>query len=76
MSVTAASLQSRSSRRLLIVVLAALALALLWFVSGTLHYLTHYSPASYTDYFWSRRAGLIPHMLGGALAIGAGLVQI
>lgn len=76
MSVTASSFPSRGSRRVLIVVLAGLALALLWFVSGTLHYLTNYSPASYTDYFWSRRAGLIPHMLGGALAIGAGLVQI
>ena len=76
MSVAASSFQSRGSRRVLIVVLTALAIALLWFVSRTLHYLTNYSPASYSDYFWTRRAGLIPHMTGGALAIGAGLVQI
>lgn len=76
MSVAASSLQSRGSRRLLIVVLAVLAMALLWFVGRTLHYLTDYSPASYTSYFWPRRAALIPHMLGGALAIGTGLVQV
>jgi uncharacterized membrane protein len=76
MSVAASSFQARGSRRLLIVVLAGLAIALLWFVSRTLHYLTNYSPASYTDYFWPRRAGLIPHLAGGVLAISAGLVQI
>jgi len=76
MSASASSLQSSASPRMLIVVLAALALALLWFVSRTLHYLTNYSLASYTSYFWPRRAGLIPHLAGGSLAIGAGLVQI
>ncbi|HEY6924433.1 MAG TPA: DUF2306 domain-containing protein [Steroidobacteraceae bacterium] len=76
MSVTAPSLQSRGPRRVLIVVLVGLAVALLWFVTQTLHYLTNYSPASYTGYFWHRRAGLIPHLTGGALAISAGLVQI
>jgi hypothetical protein len=54
----------------------ALALALLWFVVQKVHYLTDYSPSYYTDYFWPRRAGLIPHLIGGSLAITAGLVQI
>jgi len=30
------------------------------------------SPVCYTDYFWPRRAGLIPHLIGGSLAITAG----
>lgn len=34
------------------------------------------SLASFTDYYWPRRAGLVPHLIGGLLAIFAGLVQI
>lgn len=64
------------SHLVLIVVLAVLGATLLWFVVQKAHYLTDYSQASYTDYFWPRRAGLIPHVAGGALAISAGLVQI
>jgi hypothetical protein len=45
-------------------------------VSDKIHYITHYSLASYTDYYWPRRAGLLPHLLGGSLAIVAGLMQI
>jgi uncharacterized membrane protein len=55
---------------------AALAAALLWFVSHKIHYVTDYSVASYSDYFWPRRAGLLLHLAGGGLAITAGLVQI
>ena len=66
----------RDSHLPLIVVLAALALALLWFAARKIHYLTDYSAASYTDYYWTRRVGLIPHLAGGALAITVGLVQI
>jgi hypothetical protein len=60
----------------LLVVLSALALALLWFVGQRAHYLTDYSLSSYSDYYWPRRAGLIPHLAGGAVAITVGLVQI
>jgi hypothetical protein len=56
--------------------LAALALAILWFVGHRLNYLTDYSLASYGDYFWPRRGWLVPHLAGGAVAITAGLVQI
>lgn len=45
-------------------------------MSQRLHYLTDYSLASYSDYFWPRRAGLIPHLAGGAVALTAGLVQL
>jgi len=48
----------------------------LWFVSHKLHYFADYSLASYTEYFWPRRVGLILHLTGGALAISVGLVQI
>jgi uncharacterized membrane protein len=48
----------------------------MWFVGHKVHYLTDYSLTSYSDYFWPRRAGLIPHLAGGAIAITAGLVQI
>ncbi len=76
MNVAAPASRARDSHLWLIVVLAALALALLWFVVQKLHYLTDYSPASYTPYFWPRRAGLVLHLAGGAVAISAGLVQI
>jgi uncharacterized membrane protein len=76
MSIAAPASQARDSHRLLIVVLAALAIALLWFVGQKLHYATDYSRASFGDYFWPRRVGLLPHLAGGLLAITAGLVQI
>src|SRR5689334_5485047 len=68
--------RARDSHLSLMVVLAALALALLWFFVKKVHYLTDYSSVSYTDYYWPRRTGLIPHLVGGALAITTGLVQI
>jgi uncharacterized membrane protein len=67
---------ARDSRLNLAVLLVLLAGALVWFVSHRAHYLTDYSLNSYTDYFWPRRAGLIPHLLGGTVAITAGLIQI
>ena len=76
MNATAPASRAGDSNLWLIVVMAALALALLWFVVQKVHYLTDYSPVYYTDYFWPRRAGLIPHLIGGSLAITAGLVQI
>jgi hypothetical protein len=76
MNVAAPAPRARDSNLLLIVVVAALALALLWFVNTKMHYVTDYSLASYSDYFWPRRAGLILHLAGGLVAISAGLVQI
>jgi uncharacterized membrane protein len=60
----------------LLVVVAALAAAIVWFVGHRLHYLTDYSLASYSDYFWPRRLGLYAHVSAGIVAISAGLVQI
>jgi uncharacterized membrane protein YozB (DUF420 family) len=76
MNVAAAAPRAPESHWRLIVVLAVLAAVLLWFVGQRLHYVTDYSLASYSDYYWPRRAGLIPHMAGGVVAITAGLVQI
>src|SRR5215471_2958289 len=76
MNVAAPATRSRDWHLSLIVVLAALAMALLWFIVEKVHYLTDYSIASYSDYYWPRRAGLIPHLAGGAIAITAGLIQI
>jgi uncharacterized membrane protein len=50
--------------------------AMLWFVSQKLHYLTDYTVASYSDYFWGRRVGLLAHLLGGMTAAGVGVIQI
>jgi uncharacterized membrane protein YozB (DUF420 family) len=72
----AAVARARDNHVVLLVVLAILAAALLWFIRQKIHYATDYSLDSYTDYYWPRRAGLIFHLLGGALAICAGLVQI
>jgi hypothetical protein len=76
MTVAAPELRTRDSQLLLIVVMAVLAIALLWFATRKAHYLTDYSLKSYTDYFWPRRTGLVFHLLGGTLAITAGLMQI
>src|ERR1700746_2265449 len=76
MNAAAPVARTRDSHFRLLTMLVALAIALLWFVVQKIHYLTDYSLASYTDYYWPRRAGLIPHLIGGSLAITAGLVQI
>jgi uncharacterized membrane protein YozB (DUF420 family) len=71
---------SISARRpvnwLLASILAVAALGIVWFVEKKVHYYTEFSVESYTEYFWPRRFGLIPHIFGGLLAICAGLVQI
>jgi uncharacterized membrane protein YozB (DUF420 family) len=76
MNAAAPVARARNSRLALLVVLSALALALIWFVGQRVHYLTDYSPTSYSDYYWPRRGGLILHLTGGAIAITVGLVQI
>lgn len=76
MNAVAPAQRAREPRFGLLLVLAVLASALLWFALQKAHYLTDYSLASYTGYLWPRRAGLVPHLLGGALALTTGLVQI
>jgi uncharacterized membrane protein len=76
MNAAAPAVRARESHVRLIVILAALAAAMLWFFARKAHYLTDYSLASYSDYFWSRRQGLLLHLAGGLAAIIAGLIQI
>jgi uncharacterized membrane protein len=76
MSIAVREFRARPPRYALISVLGALAIALAWFASRKIHYLTDYTLPSYTEYFWPRRTGLIFHLTGGALAISIGLVQI
>ena len=76
MSSNVLTTRRRDAHLVLLVVLVVLAAVLMWFIYRILHYITDYSLASDTSYLWPRRAGLIPHLAGGALAITAGLVQI
>jgi hypothetical protein len=76
MNVAASASHPRSSQAVLLGVLSVLAVALLWFVGKKLHYFADYSLASYSDYYWPRRSGLLLHLTGGMLAISTGLVQI
>ena len=76
MNSTSPVARSHESRLPLVGVMAVLIAALVWFVGRKAHYLTDFSPASYTPDFWPRRAGLVPHLLGGITALIAGLVQL
>ena len=76
MNTAAPTSRTRDSHLPLIAVVTALAMSLVWFVGKKTHHLTDYSLASFSDYYWLRRAGLIPHLIGGLLAVFAGLVQI
>lgn len=60
----------------LILALAVPALLAVWFIEQNALRYASVTPAVYGDYFWPRRAGLIPHIAGGLVALLAGLVQI
>jgi uncharacterized membrane protein len=76
MNTVAPAARTRDSHLTLLLLLATLAVVLLWFVVQRVPYLTSYSADYYTDYYWPRRGGLVPHLIGGSLAITSGLVQI
>jgi uncharacterized membrane protein len=65
----------RSPGRSWVLPLAILAGFAFWFIAhNVLHYAT-YDAATYED-LWPRRFGLIPHLLGGVVAILVGLIQL
>lgn len=76
MNTTASNMRDRGGHVGLLLLLAGLALVILWFVSQVTHYATSYSEASYTSWYWPRRGGLVLHLCGGFLAISTGLVQL
>ena len=57
-------------------VLAVAAVLALWFLFTAAFRYLNYSPAVYGADYWGRRAGLIPHIGGGVVAISTGLVQV
>jgi uncharacterized membrane protein len=76
MAEMAAAPRTGESRITLVVITALLLAGMTWFVLRVLHYLTDYSLASYTPYFWPRRFGLAAHLFGGILALCTGLIQL
>jgi uncharacterized membrane protein len=59
----------------LIAILLALGAAALWFIVHKVSLYASYNATTYDD-FWRRRFGLIPHILGGVVAVPVGLVQL
>lgn len=76
MTAVASASGSRTVPWRTVAVLGVLAVTAAWFISRKLTYLTDFSPETYTDYFWPRRWGLLPHIAGGMVATVAGLVQL
>jgi uncharacterized membrane protein len=76
MASVAPASQTRESHKALVTVAVLLMAAMTWFVAQKAHYLTDYSLASYTEYFWPRRIGLVVHLVGGMLALVTGITQI
>ena len=62
-------------RRGVVAILCVLAAGDLWFIQEAARQYSDYAAASYGD-LWSRRAGFLPHLAGGLIAISAGLVQL
>jgi uncharacterized membrane protein YozB (DUF420 family) len=47
-----------------------------WFVNrDVIHYFT-FDQHEFTDYYWSRRIGLLAHISGGSVALTVGLIQL
>lgn len=66
----------RSKHAGLGLVLIGSALVTGYFMAMRLHFLTDFSEASYSSYFWEKRYGLIVHIWAGLLAIICGFVQV
>ena len=69
------TMRAPAGRGLIIVVLTVAGAMALWFIfTAAFHYITYTQEAYGT--LWPRRAALIPHILGGVVAITTGLVQV
>lgn len=60
----------------LLATLLAIAAVAAWFLVPRLHYFLGFSAEAVGPYFSGRRAGLLPHVYGGLVALAAGLVQL
>jgi uncharacterized membrane protein len=76
MNTVAAQATRPPARLITIAILGSLALLALWFIVTRAWPYSDYSLASYGDYFWPRRLGLMPHILGGLVALTTGVVQL
>jgi hypothetical protein len=56
--------------------LLAIAVVAAWFLVPRLHYFVEFSAEAVGPYFSGRRAGLLPHVYGGLVALAAGLLQL
>jgi uncharacterized membrane protein len=56
--------------------LAVIAAFVLWFIVHRALRFASFDAATYTDYYWPRRFGLVPHIAGGMVAILTGLAQL
>ncbi|HTV96425.1 MAG TPA: DUF2306 domain-containing protein [Steroidobacteraceae bacterium] len=58
------------------VVLVVMTGLVLWFIVHRALRFASFDAATYTDYYWPRRFGLVPHIAGGIVAILVGLAQL
>lgn len=56
--------------------LGALGLISLYFIAMRLHFLTDFTLASYSPYFWAKRYGVLIHIWAGVIALGCGFAQV
>ena len=60
----------------LVLALAGAALITGYFMAVRIHFLTDFSEASYSPYFWAKRYGLVVHIWAGLIAIICGFAQV
>jgi uncharacterized membrane protein len=76
MAVSEMSFPPRQFRWRLLLVLALIAGFVLWFIVHRAFRFASFDAATYTDYYWPRRFGLVPHIAGGIVAVLVGLAQL
>lgn len=73
---TSITARPRRKHRALIFWLGALGLISLYFMAVRLHFLTDFSLASYSPYFWAKRFGVLIHIWAGLIALACGFAQV
>jgi hypothetical protein len=68
MAVSGMTLTRRLFQWRLFLTLAVMAGLVLWFIVHRALRFTSFDAATYADYFWPRRFGLVPHITGGMVA--------
>jgi len=76
MNTTAAETTRQQTRSLTLAILGTLALIALWFIVTRALPYSDFSTSTYGNYYWPRRWGLLPHVIGGVVALTTGVVQL